>query len=246
MAKKALLPLVLSVKATGWRMHDEGREEADNEFRHVRLKALERDNRTCRFCDFKAPKFQEVHHLNDDHNDNREENLVTACGFCHAVQHIGLTGKNKEAILAWIPEIPQWQLHHIVRSILIVCRWADGIEAEKTQRPDVVRSAVAMAQGARALETKLRSRAAEAEARFITSDPLELGTVLQQMANEHPAEYDRRAELLQGLRLLPLGRKIQNGKDAMPEILDSWLATGGPFGALPPRTWNALLANNGR
>lgn len=241
MAAKGFLPLVLSVKAANWRMHDDDSEASDAEFRHERLKALERDDRTCRFCGFKAPKYQEVHHLNDDHSDNRLANLVTACSFCHAVQHIGLAGKMKTAVLAWIPEIPQDRLHHVVRSTLVVSRWADGIEKDRRQRQEVVRAATEMAQAAKSLETKLRARTAEAEKRFMTSDPLELGTILQQMANEGGALYDRRADYLQGLRLLPLGRQVQGGKDMMPEMIDSWLTTGGPYANLAPRTWLSLL-----
>ena len=244
---KEMLPLVLSVKAANWRMNDEDSDSADTEFRHVRLKALERDDRTCRFCGFRAPKYQEVHHLNDDHADNRLPNLVTACGFCHSVQHIGLAGKNKEAILAWIPEISQDRLHHLVRSVLVVCRWAESIQAERRpQRPDVINAAADMAQAARSLDAKLRARSAEAEKRFITSDPLELGTILQQMVNgDAAALYGRRADFLRGLRLLPLGRRNANGKDTMPAIIDSWLATGGPYAGLNPRTWLSILNQAG-
>lgn len=237
-----LLPLTLSVKAANWRMHDEGSAEADTAFRNVRETALQRDKFTCRFCGFKANKWQEVHHLNDNHADNRLENLVTACGFCHSVQHIGLAGKNKEAVLAWIPEIEQSDLHHIVRSILVVCRWGETIgSGGRSNRPEVVRATNEMVQAARSQEAKLRARTAMAEKRFITSDPLELGIILEQISKESPAFYERRAEYLHGLRLLPLGRRVQEGKDKMPEIIDSWLATGGPFAGLLPRTWEALL-----
>lgn len=245
MASNDLLPLVLSVKVSNWRMHDEDSEAADHEFKHVRLRALERDKRTCRFCGFQAPKYQEVHHLNDDHADNRLSNLVTACGFCHSVQHIGLAGKNKEAVLAWIPEISQARLHHLVRSILVVCQWWEGFQVDKRQRQVVVRAASEMAQSAKALEAKLRARTVEAEKRFMTSDPLEFGTILQQIANDSPALYESRAGFTHGLRLLPLGRRWANGKDTMRDIVASWLATGGPYGGMAPTTWQSILAQAG-
>lgn len=232
------LPLVLSVKAANWRMYDEASAEADAEFKLVRLKVLERDDRTCRFCNFRSPKFQEVHHLNDDHADNRAQNLVTACMFCHMVQHVGLAGKNKEAALVWLPEIPQDRLHHIVRCILVVRRWADGLAADRRQRPEVVRAARGMADAAQGVETKLRAREAEAQRIWGTSDPGELANILLQMPQ---ALYDKRGDFLHGLRLLPLGRRTQNGLDKMPEIIDSWLGTGGPYANLNPRTWVSLL-----
>jgi intracellular multiplication protein IcmJ len=59
------------------------------------------------------------------------------------------------------------------------------------------------------------------------------------------ALYGRRADFLRGLRLLPLGRRIANGKDTMPAIIDSWLATGGPYAGLNPRTWLSILNQAG-
>jgi intracellular multiplication protein IcmJ len=242
---KALLPLVLSVKAANWRMDDRDSESADAEFKHQRLKALERDDRTCRFCGFRAPKYQEIHHFNDDHHDNRVENLITACPFCHAVQHIGLAGKSKKAVLAWIPEIPQDRLHHVMRSIYLVCHWAQGVEKDRRLRVEVVRAAAEQAQAAKSLESKLLARTAEAEKRFVTSDALELGDILHQMANNSPALYERRADFLQGLRLLPLSKWMEGGKDKMPDMIDSWQGTGGPYANLNPRAWMSVLANSG-
>ena len=240
---KDLLPLVLSVKAANWRMNDEDSEEADAEFRHVRLQALKRDDRACRFCGFEALKYQEVHHLNDDHADNRLQNLVTACGFCHSVQHIGLAGKLRESTLAWIPELSQDRLHHLVRTLLVARRWASGVQTDRRQRNEVVRAAADLAQSAEAIYAKLKARSAEAEKRFVTSDPAELGMILHDIATTEAtaAMYGRRAEFLAGLRLLPLGRRMNGGKDSMPDMIDSWLGSGGPYAGLQPRTWLSVL-----
>ena len=70
---------------------------------------------------------------------------------------------------------------------------------------------------------------------------MELGTILHQIASESPVLYDRRADFLHGLRLLPLGKWINGGKDMMPDIIDSWLGTGGPYAGLNPRTWLSIL-----
>lgn len=78
----------------GWRRDDWMAADADAEFKLVRQKVLERDEHTCRFCGFRAPKWQEVHHLDDNHHNNDPDNLVTACMFCHMVHHLGLAGEN--------------------------------------------------------------------------------------------------------------------------------------------------------
>lgn len=241
MAAAKTLPLVLSVKAANWRMNDDGSADADAEFKHVRLKALERDDRTCRCCGFRAAKWMEVHHIDDDHANNDLKNLATVCMFCHLVQHIGLAGRNREAVLAWIPEVTQDRLHHIVRSVLVVQKWADDTAKDRRNRPDMITTARNMAEGATSLFTRLRAREADAQRLFGTSDPGELGSVLQTMAMDTPALYERRAEFLSGLRLLPLGRRVQGGQEKMPEIIDSWLSTGGPYASLNPRTWVSIL-----
>ena len=244
-SSKDILPLVLSVKATGWRMSDNNSDVADEEFKHVRKSVLDRDDKTCRFCGFKASSWQEVHHLNDDHHDNRKENLVTACMFCHMIQHIGLAGKNKEAILVWLPEIEQAKLHHIVRSILVVNHWANNIINDKNQNPEIKQSAQKMAAASKQLESKFRSREKKAQDLFGTSDPMLLGDMLHMMSNDPATShlYDNRAQRLQGLRLLPLGRRTQDGVDKMPEIVQSWLEKQGPYANLNPRTWLTLVKN---
>lgn len=239
----SFLPLVLSVKCLNWRMDDSDSELHDAEFQRVRKKALERDKNSCRFCGFTSLSYQEVHHLNDDHSDNRLDNLVTACSFCHMVQHIGLAGKNKEASLVWLPEISQGDLNHLVRALLVAQH--PGAYASAPPR----RAARAMPTGpspeqqrisevARATMSALRDREYEAERRFLTSDPAVLGNALKLLPDEF---YERRAETLSGLRLLPLGRRTNADKDVMAEMLNVWTDRGGPFSGLKPTTWEGLF-----
>lgn len=231
------LPLVLSVKSKNWRMLDDTSEQADTEFRRVREKALERDKRTCVFCGFRALAWQEVHHKNDDHADNRLENLLTICIYCHMCQHIGRAGRFGEAVLIWAPEIGQAQLHHVVRAIQVTRREVEEARNSRMPRPDTQRMVRQMSDAAEALFARLRGRQAQAEEIFGTSDPLELGNVMLQMPDEL---YAKRAEFLQGLRLLPLGVRMQEGEDIMPKIVDSWCDRGGPFANLRPQTWIGL------
>lgn len=95
-----LLPLSLSVKTSVWRMDDpQGSIVADKAFERMRLAVLSRDRSICQFCGFGVPEranagrsgFMEVHHRDDNHENNSEKNLVTACPFCHAVFHFGLS-----------------------------------------------------------------------------------------------------------------------------------------------------------
>lgn len=232
------IPLVLSVKCENWRMYDKDSGEADAEFQRVRKKALERDNHSCRFCGFRHLKWQEVHHLNDDHADNRLENLVTACTFCHMVQHIGLAGRNGEAVLAWIPEIPQDRLHHLVRTALVAQRSADVIKGDPRANPAMIRVYRESADSAKSALAALRAREVEAERRIGTSDPLEIGNALLLLPDQ---AYAKRSEFLAGIRLLPLGKRQQEREDVMQRQIDSWTDAGGPYATLKPNSWVGLM-----
>ena len=108
-----LIPLLLSAKKVSWR--SPGEYESDSAFMTLRPKVLARDDYKCRHCAFRAVNWQEIHHLNDDHNDHRLENLVTACSYCHMCHHIGLAGVNDEAVLIWLPEISQIEVNHLAQ-----------------------------------------------------------------------------------------------------------------------------------
>lgn len=237
MAPRAI-PLVLSVKCENWRMYDKDSSEADAEFQRVRKKALERDSHSCRFCGFRHLKWQEVHHLNDDHADNRLDNLVTSCPFCHMVQHIGLAGRNEEAVLAWIPEIPQHRLHHLVRTALVAQRSADVIRSDSRANPSVIRTFREAADVAKATLAALRAREPEAERRLGTSDPLEIGNAMLLLPDQ---VYAKRSEFLAGIRLLPLGKRQQDREDIMQKQIDSWTDAGGPYATLKPNSWVGLM-----
>lgn len=224
-------------------MDDSNSEAHDVEFQRVRKKALERDKNSCRFCGFTSVSYQEVHHFNDDHSDNRLENLVTACSFCHMVQHIGLAGKNKEASLIWLPEISQADLHHLVRALL-VAQFPGAYSATPQRRgarpvpQSISPEQQKIMEVARSTMSALRDREYDAEKRFLTSDPLTFGNALKLLPDDL---YARRGELFSGLRLLPLGRRKNGDKDVMSEMLNIWTDRGGTFSGLKPTTWEGLL-----
>ncbi|EPX83493.1 HNH endonuclease [Salipiger mucosus] len=219
-------------------MNDEGSEDADAEFGLVRRKVLERDDSTCQLCGFKAKKWQEVHHVNDDHSDNRKENLLTVCSYCHMCQHIGLAGRNKEAVLVWLPEIPQATLHHVVRAIQVAQRWAETASQVRSVKPDTVRAAQNISDGAGKLQAALREREDHAEARLGTTDLVEIANIMMAMPDD---VYERRGEMLHGFRMLPLGVRTNENENTMEKIVDSWMEPGGPYVSLKPQTWLGIF-----
>lgn len=231
------IPLILSVKAENWRMHDASSQQSDAEFKHVRLRALERDNYTCQACGFRNPTWQEVHHVDDNHANNELSNLATLCPFCHMVQHIGLAGYSGEAVLAFIPEISQADLHHLVRTILYGKDWANTAAKGRNADIDTIRTSREVREAAEALEADLRARVVESERVLGTSSPLELANILQRVANDRPESYARRGDFLLGIRLLPLGTRRDESGDVMAKMIASWSQTGGAYAGFNPRSW---------
>lgn len=231
------MKLILSVKSKNWRMLDDESDEADSEFKHTRRKALERDKRTCVFCGFRAMSWQEVHHKNDDHADNRLENLLTTCIYCHMCQHIGRAGRFKEAILAWIPELSQAQIHHIVRAIQVTQHEVQRSKSMRALNAEAQKTIRQLDDSANSLFARLKGREAQAVEIFGTGDPLDLANVMLEMPDEL---YETREDFLTGLRLLPLGIRMQGGEDIMPKIVETWTERGGPYANMRPQAWMGL------
>lgn len=159
------LPLIISVKAKNWRGTDPESGGADAEFQMVKPQVRARDNDSCRFCGFRSPKggyYMQVHHRNDDHSDNRPDNLVTTCMHCHAVHHIGFWGQDRgagrEASIIYLPEISQAHLSHLCRTILVARRYCEKVVADPKEMEDRKQSARQIAESAEVLMDRFRSR----------------------------------------------------------------------------------------
>lgn len=59
------------------------------EWRKLRLIILKRDNYTCQYCEFKAEKWQIVHHIDGNPNNNEHANLEVICPMCNLINHSG-------------------------------------------------------------------------------------------------------------------------------------------------------------
>ncbi|ODS39049.1 MAG: hypothetical protein A7316_00825 [Candidatus Altiarchaeales archaeon WOR_SM1_86-2] len=59
------------------------------EWRKLRLSILRRDNFTCQYCGFRAEKWQIVHHIDGNPNNNEGTNLETVCPMCNFIHHSG-------------------------------------------------------------------------------------------------------------------------------------------------------------
>ena len=64
-------------------------EISKEEWKKLRLKILKQDDYTCKYCGFRAEKWQIVHHIDGNPNNNDESNLETICPMCNLIHHAG-------------------------------------------------------------------------------------------------------------------------------------------------------------
>jgi len=121
--------LMPGAKRGRWRSN-RGTESSDRDFGMVRPKVLARDGGKCVFCGLKIDKMH-VHHVNDNHEVNDMPNLVTVDELCHAVNHVGLTGKT--AVMIYMPGVTQVDVNHLCRTIAVAISFG-GETGEKAQK----------------------------------------------------------------------------------------------------------------
>jgi intracellular multiplication protein IcmJ len=197
-------PLILSAHPSAWTA-DAGTGER---------KAAVHHTATCQFCGQPTAGWQELYHLNDDHEDGSPANMAISCPLCHLPQHLNRSTIDDEAVLIWLPEMAQGALNVLARQIHLACV-GEGLPAAYGE---VARSAPTMSAAYRTYRT-LHERSAAAALRLGTQSPRQLGAALRELA---PSDYARRATLLGGVRLLPLGRLFRAGVDIYPKILRDW------------------------
>jgi intracellular multiplication protein IcmJ len=208
-------PIVLSAKRRSWRMMDAHADEHDKRYQAVREQVLQRDDYTCVFCMFRSVKYQHIHHMDDDHGNNKLTNLVTACPLCHQCFHLGMAGIRKAGVMVWMPEIPQAELNNLCRAIFVAVQNSGEHE-----------------QAARSLYVSLESRAAvlETELGAGSSNPAAFGQAFLHMKEE---QYAQRAKMMAPVRLLP---RMQ----AFGTEISFWQGDASAFGALADADWSRV------
>lgn len=190
--------------------------------KELKQKIFARDEHKCQCCGFTSKKYQEIIFANEDHTDLSENNLKTACIFCHQCHNLDQVSTMRSGVLLWLPEISQADLHHIVRAIYV---------ARISQGP--------IADAARRALDSLMQRREVVRSRIGTDDPYILATVLKDYLTE--GHYKQKDKKLDGVRLFPLDRRIIKEADLefnqFPQILAFWRSKAGPFGGKTPQKW---------
>lgn len=192
---------------------------------------LERDDFTCCYCGFQSKQFQKAIPKDWATTDPRDAEMVTACIFCEQCLALETVGPMASGTLIWLPEIDQASLNHIMRTIY-------ASRAQLNEAPENIKNCAD-----RAFEV-LFARRGEAKRRILTDDPMVLAATLLESVSEDI--YRKRAEKLDGLRLMPLDKRVSanaNGTegDQFPRIIMYWISKEGPYGNIPVSKWNDMM-----
>lgn len=181
-ATRRFADIVFSVKRLVWRKNDEHMEAADAEYKAKRDARLAKGQYQCIFCGFRS-KHTEIHHRNDNHADNRDENLAIADPLCHGTQHIGQVGSKRHGIFIYMEALPQAELNHLQRTIAVVLEI--GTDSEKAE--------------ATALLQHLASRGELVAREWGSANPSDFANALLRLDS---AGFEKRQSAFAGLGLL--------------------------------------------
>lgn len=220
--------LVLGFKQSLARMNDPEGDQKDAEFHSIKNSILNQHRYVCAGCGFRSsgaitagqsgvPEtksgFLEVHHLDNDHGNNRPENLVPLCPFCHQVFHCGFAGHSGRAKIGFLPEISQAHLNLMTNACMAMAE-------TQGSRVDAGRGAAGPNVARREAALESAKEFADLASRIIqlfhvgidrmtdrygeqARDAKVFANILSGMAQSDPDGYARRKGFLAPFRLIP-------------------------------------------
>jgi intracellular multiplication protein IcmJ len=217
--------LIPGVSRNTFRDHDPQAEAADAAYRAKRPAVLQRAQYTCQACGVKSAGGLEIHHKDCNHANNAEENFSPQCVFCHPVNHIGelasrLTRADESELagsvsqLAYLPDLQQSDLSHLMRTIGHVLASAQASEQEKAD--------------AKILHASLMEYSHYIESVWGSSKAAHFAIAMKEVSGP---VYAARAEPMKGLRVVfALGVVMKQAKKFSEE-----------FASLPIASWPAIF-----
>lgn len=179
-------PIVLTATANNWRLFMV--RKADPAFLVFQKKIHTRDRYTCQFCGFQANDHLETINLNGNYLDNKQDNLITACGLCVQCFFLEAVGKSDfgGGVLIHFPEMTQGELNALCHTIFASMIYHLGTA---TYAKNIYRS------------LKLRAQLVEEKMGEGLSNPAQFGLMLVDADEEKKSAIQD--GVLKTLRLLP-------------------------------------------
>lgn len=220
--------LLLSAHKKSWQVSSlhGTRQDPEKKTHKIFQKVWERDNYNCQYCGFHDVKWNEVHHLNDDHEDLSMDNLVTICPLCHQCFHLNLAHTTNGGTVIWLPEFTQQELNYFLRGIFVALETKE----EEAQEAPFHKMAISIYQALEAREQIVGEHFYSGTA--IDSNERNVGAFGQMLLNLSEEEYNNRAEFISNFKLLASPSRF-------PVQMKYWKSVS--FHDLPITSWNKLI-----
>lgn len=114
------LPIYLSAVRGNWEIFKARKKNP--KFLEIEKKIIERDDYTCKYCNFRSVDYQTVINHDQNYQNNNASNLVTACPFCRQCFFLESLNnpENGGGYIVYLPEISQVDLNNFIR-VLFSC-----------------------------------------------------------------------------------------------------------------------------
>lgn len=183
--------LKLMATPGSWRQYSA--RKADPKFKAFEKKILQRDRYICQFCGFQAKQYQDIVNADGNYQQNKSNNLVTACCFCGQcffIESVGVGGYGGGTLI-YLPEFSQSELNSLCHVLFCAITNDTGY---KSASQSIYRS------------FKFRSQVVEDKFGEGTSDPAIFGHLL---IDSGITVENGRDKILNNIRLLPSRAKFR-------------------------------------
>ena len=200
-------PITLTAEPGTWQRFSARR--IDKAFEPTAKKVLQRDGYACQFCSFQAREYQEVLNVDGDYDNNKLDNMATACVFCTQCFFLDAVGVHfGGGTLIFMPELGQGDVNSLCH--VLFCAMANGT-AYRNSAQSVYRS--------------LKFRSQPMESCF--GEGLSVPGVFGQLMIEYQANgktMDR--EKMEGMRLLPSRARFKTQIERWAQLAAEELSQG--------------------
>lgn len=147
---------------------------------------------TCQYCGWVDQEFNEVHHIDENHENMNENNLTLACPLCHQCFHLGHASLSLGGKIIWVKDITQAEVNHIARM-----SWILETEPNHPMLPNVRNLMLSFENQTQLMENNYATNASE----LYFWDEL--------LMKLTPEQYNERKDLLKNIVLLPNFHKFR-------------------------------------
>ncbi|MEJ7745218.1 MAG: HNH endonuclease [Luteimonas sp.] len=218
-----------------------GGRPGDKEIAALRRRVIEqpRLGRRCWYChvSFGQTEMFEVHHLDGDHGNDGQDNVVLICLLCHIPWHLDLviqTWAHDPGRIIYLPEVSQQELNAMLYAVFFHSEATIDRSPENKRVEESERVAAAVYERLAARDVDVEQVHGQVERPGLSK----VHAMVRTLQSLDAAEYARRESLFDGCRYLPPW-------SPMLALAPSFALNGAMFNRLQIDSWPAIACQHG-